>query len=257
MNPDIPKLIGELEKLASNNAIDIMAHTRQLPLMARILALIAEDQSNTVNKLENQTLQLIGLTSKLVDLTKAVKVFTIALFALSERISSSVHFQLSIPAACAGVDGSPENLGFFFLVTDAFGDVGIDGVIRLAQVAGGEAGLPRVFHIIPANGIGEDRQQIFHPQARGLVEDGIIEVRVHEPRMDVAPAIAKTIGVIALDVEAFADVELQDRNAVVPAFQQQVHRVRPQFRRIEPVEQDWASAALRMTDFSGEDGFGG
>src|SRR5262249_51715957 len=73
--------------------------------------------------------------------------------------------------------------------------------------------------------------------------------------MDVSPTVAEPVRVVTLDMEALLGVVLQDRNRVVAAFDQQVHGLRSEKRRIKSIEKDRTPAPLRMSDFSDENCF--
>ena len=72
--------------------------------------------------------------------------------------------------------------------------------------------------------------------------------------VDQAPAVAEVVGVDAGDVEAALAVPLQDGDAVDVPFQQQIDGVAAELGAVEAVEQDGPAAALRVADFTGEDG---
>jgi len=75
--------------------------------------------------------------------------------------------------------------------------------------------------------------------------------------VDQTPAIAKTVGVEALHVEAAFGAVLEDGYRVVPALDEKVDRLRTELSRVETVEQDRPAAELGVTNFSGEDRFAG
>ena len=51
-------------------------------------------------------------------------------------------------------------------ITNPLVDVRVDGMERPGQVAGIEQGLPDGLHVIMADGVGEDRQQVVNAGAR-------------------------------------------------------------------------------------------
>ena len=80
---------------------------------------------------------------------------------------------------------------------------------------------------------------------------------MHLARVNQAPAVAKPVRVVALDVKALVGVVLEDGHGVVAPFHQQIDGLRAEQRRVEPVEEDGPAAALRVPDFPGEDRFPG
>src|SRR5262245_15585853 len=80
---------------------------------------------------------------------------------------------------------------------------------------------------------------------------------MHLARVDKAPAIAKTIGIVAFDVEAFGRTVLQDRHGVVAAFGEQLDRFGALLRSVETVEENGPSPALGMADLADEDSLTG
>ena len=79
---DRQKIIEELEKLGTSHvSTGLVNHTQQLPLMAKLMAILADEQAQSAEKLERATGDLVGLTKKLVCLTWVVLIFTVVLLA--------------------------------------------------------------------------------------------------------------------------------------------------------------------------------
>ena len=78
---------------------------------------------------------------------------------------------------------------------------------------------------------------------------------MHVAGVNQSPAIAKTIRVVAFDVEALLGLVLKNRNSIVAALDQEVDGLRTQQRRIKAIEEDGTAPALRVPDLSGEDRF--
>ena len=66
-------------------------------------------------------------------------------------------------------------LASLFEIVDAFVDVGVDGVIRLCEIAGIEECLPHVLCVFATNGISENRQQIIDAELRRFHQFGVVE----------------------------------------------------------------------------------
>src|SRR5688572_20564450 len=133
-------------------------------------------------------------------------------------------------------------------------DVGVDGVIRLDKVAGIEQRLPHVLGVVAADGIGENRQQIIDTHPGWLHQLRIIQFRIHITRMNQAPAVSKSIGVVTLHMKSSLGIVLENGNRVVAAFSQEIDGLCSEQCRIKSVEPEGPSAALRMADFTSEDG---
>src|SRR5262245_36708415 len=56
-------------------------------------------------------------------------------------------------------------------------------------------------------------------------------------------------------METLLRVVLQNRDCIIAAFDEQVDRLRPEKRRIKPVEKDRASTSLSVSNLSDEDRF--
>src|SRR4051794_28386104 len=56
-------------------------------------------------------------------------------------------------------------------------------------------------------------------------------------------------------MKTFVGVVLEQRHGVVAAFDEQVDRLCSEERRVKPIEENRAPAALRVADLSGEDRF--
>src|SRR6187402_569191 len=76
---------------------------------------------------------------------------------------------------------------------------------------------------------------------------------MHLARVNQAPAIPEAVGVVALHMEALVRIVLEHGHRVVPALDEEVHRLRAEERRVEAIEEDWPATALRVSDFSRED----
>ncbi len=57
-----------------------------------------------------------------------------------------------------------QRLGFFVQISDALVDVGINRMIRLAEITGREQGPPNMLHVVVANSVRENREQIIDPE---------------------------------------------------------------------------------------------
>ena len=56
-------------------------------------------------------------------------------------------------------------------------------------------------------------------------------------------------------MKALLEIVLKNRNGIVPSLDQQIDGFRSEQRRVEAVEKDRSAAALRVSDFAGEDRF--
>src|SRR5262245_16111279 len=73
--------------------------------------------------------------------------------------------------------------------------------------------------------------------------------------MNVAPSIAEAIRIVAFNVKALFQIILKNRNRIVASLEKQIDSFRSEQGRVKAVEEDRSSAALRVSDFSGEDRF--
>ena len=137
-------------------------------------------------------------------------------------------------------------------IADSLVDIGVYGMIRRCQVSRCECGLYR-FAIVVAQGVSEDRPEVFDSQSTRPHFSRVVETMVHLPGVDEPPAIAEIIRGHTGDVEALAHVPLQDADCIDLPIAQHVHSIAAQLRRVEPIEEDWSAAALSMTDFTSED----
>src|ERR1017187_1672146 len=110
-------------------------------------------------------------------------------------------------------------------VTDALVDIDTHGMIRLREIARMEQALADGFHVVHANGIIEDRQEVIDADTRGPQSFAIVEGRMDAAGMDHAIAIAEFVAVDAVDIEAAFAVPLQDGDAVGMAFEHQIEGV--------------------------------
>src|SRR5580704_17081418 len=76
---------------------------------------------------------------------------------------------------------------------------------------------------------------------------------MHLTRMNQAPAVAKPVRVVALNVKALQRVVLENGHGIVSPFDQEIDGLRAELGRVESVEQDGPPATLGVTDLSGED----
>jgi hypothetical protein len=67
--------------------------------------------------------------------------------------------------------GTPElrqlltsSLAFFVEVPDPLVDVGVNGMIRLGKITGRKEGPPNMLHVVVADGVRENREQIIDPE---------------------------------------------------------------------------------------------
>src|SRR5207249_2257925 len=118
-----------------------------------------------------------------------------------------------------------------------------------------EDGLTHVFSVVATDGIRKDRQKIFDSESRRLHQLGIVESRMQITWMDVSPSVAEAICIVTFDVKALLEIVLKNRNGIVPSLDQQIDGFRSEQRRVEAVEKDRSAAALRVSDFAGEDRF--
>ena len=84
MNTERQKLLDYMSKLAPPRDVPLsdpnLVHTYQTLYMARLLAMIADEQSESATKLEQQVDRLVNETVILRELTQSIRAFTIALF---------------------------------------------------------------------------------------------------------------------------------------------------------------------------------
>ena len=72
-------------------------------------------------------------------------------------------------------------------VADALVHVGVDRVVRQREVAGGEQRLPHVLHVVVADGVGEDRQQVVDAEARRPHQARVVEAPGASARAWISP----------------------------------------------------------------------
>ena len=125
------------------------------------------------------------------------------------------------------------------------------GCVRLPGV---EERLPHVLHVVVADGVGEDGQQVVDADARRLHQLRVVEDGCIVPGVDQAPAVAEAVGVVAVDVEALRGVVLEEETALLRPSTSSSTALRAELRGVEAVEEDRPSAALGVADFAGEDG---
>jgi len=147
-----------------------------------------------------------------------------------------------------GVDGRAPRLRRVFSgigeVADAFVDIDVEGVVRHGQMTGIEQFCAEDLNIVRCQGVVEDRQQVVDADGAGTEGTGVIEAGVHEPSMDIAPAIAEIVRLGFAEVEAPLTRVLEDGNSIGHAPQEHIDSMSPQLGRVEAVEEDGASAAL-------------
>lgn len=73
--------------------------------------------------------------------------------------------------------------------------------------------------------------------------------------MDMTPPVAEAIRIVTLDVKAPLQIVLKNRNRIVASLEQQVDGFRPKQCRVETIKKNRSAAALRVSDFAGEDRF--
>src|SRR5678816_1565771 len=78
---------------------------------------------------------------------------------------------------------------------------------------------------------------------------------MHLSGMNQSPAIPEAIRVVAFDVKTFPSIVLKNRDRVVASFDEQIDRLRPQQRCVEPVKQYGPAAPLSVANLPGKDGF--
>ncbi len=91
----------------------------------------------------------------------------------------------------------------------------------LKQVARSEQGVPQIFHVVVSDGMGENLHKVFDANARRFHLLGVIERRVQPPRVNVSPAIPKTVAFKTVEVKIPNAIPLKNSDFVVAAFQQQ------------------------------------
>jgi len=106
-------------------------------------------------------------------------------------------------------------LFFFFEVPDPLVDIGIYGVIGLGKIAGREEGPPNMLHVVVADGVCKNWQQVVDSELGRLHLDRVVKLRVHASCMDVPPSVAETIRVIPAHLEALGGAVLQNRDSIV------------------------------------------
>ena len=80
MSPKIPEILAELRRYQATEVIDgARFQTRQTPLMAELLTILANEQTTAAAKMEQYTERLVAQTDRLVAFTKGRYVFTAAL----------------------------------------------------------------------------------------------------------------------------------------------------------------------------------
>src|SRR5205085_5757896 len=113
------------------------------------------------------------------------------------------------------------------------------------------------FHVVVADGVAEDGQQVIDADARWAQAFAIVEGRMDLPGVDDAVAIAEVIAADAGEREAPFAVPLQDGDAVGMPFEKQIDGMAAELVAVEAVEEDGPAAALRVADFTNEDGGAG
>jgi hypothetical protein len=87
MNSERQKLLDYMSRLAPPRDVPLtnpgIVHTYQTLYMARLLTMIADEQSESATKLEQQVDRLVHETVALGELTKSLRAFTIALFVIA------------------------------------------------------------------------------------------------------------------------------------------------------------------------------
>ena len=56
------------------------------------------------------------------------------------------------------------SLAFFVQVPDSLVDVGVNGMIRLGKITWRKKGPPNMFHVVVADCVGENWQQVVNPE---------------------------------------------------------------------------------------------
>jgi hypothetical protein len=80
MNPKAHKIVESLGQMVGSDVYSAtIAPSRQMPLMAELLVIVAEEQEKSALKVERQTDKLICLTWALVGLTFILLLFTVYL----------------------------------------------------------------------------------------------------------------------------------------------------------------------------------
>lgn len=83
MKPRIPELIAEMRALCAESVTDAGRNqTKQTPLFAELLTILAEEQAECAAKMERLTAHLVNQTDRLVAFTKGLYVLTVVLLLL-------------------------------------------------------------------------------------------------------------------------------------------------------------------------------
>src|SRR6186713_2861585 len=78
---------------------------------------------------------------------------------------------------------------------------------------------------------------------------------MHLARVNEAPAVAKSVRVVAFHMEASRLIVLQDGDRIVPAFVKKFDGLRAELCGVKAIEENRPSAALRVAHFPDEDSF--
>ena len=114
---------------------------------------------------------------------------------------------------------------------------------------------PHRFAVVVAEGVGEDREQVVDAQLAWPHRHRVVEARVHHAAHGSGPSgRGSRWRSTSLSENPVLRVYCRDRHGVDLPFQQHVHRMAAELRRVEAVEEDRPPAALRVADFTSEDG---
>src|ERR1700730_1262093 len=80
---------------------------------------------------------------------------------------------------------------------------------------------------------------------------------MHPTGVNVAPPIAKTVGIISLDIKTLGRAVLENGDRIILPFQQQFDRFGPELGSVKTIEEDRSSASLGVANLTSEDRFAG
>ena len=141
-----------------------------------------------------------------------------------------------------------------FQVADALVDVGVDRVVRAVRLPASNERLAHVLHVVVADGVGEDGQQVLDARcATAASAPGRRRTGASGGRGSVPSGRGSRCRRSCPRGSPCSRFHCRIDDGVVLAFQQHVHRLAAELGGVEAVEQDRPAAALRVADLTGED----
>src|ERR1700686_355753 len=128
-------------------------------------------------------------------------------------------------------------------------------MIRLRKVARRKKGSPNMFHVVVADCVRKNWQQVVDPQPRRLHLNRIVKLRKHASCMNMSPSVAETVCIVTAHLESLGRGVLQDRDGIVATLKQEFDRFRTKLRGVESIKHDRPSSSLSVSDFPGENRF--